>query len=290
MNKTKKSDPFVKWAGGKRKLVSTICNMMPEEFNDYYEPFIGGGALFFTMKLLYPEKKMTINDSNEDLINVYQVIKDNPVELMALINNKYKKYRSISEEFYRIRDMDKDIEKYSQLSDVEKAARFLFLNKTCFNGVYRVNKKGLFNVPFGKYEDPTIFKKENIVNVHCDLKDTTLMSDDFDAIKSSIKEGDLVYLDPPYVPVSKTSSFTAYTKDGFDETLQHRLRELCDYIDQQGAYFIASNSSADLVYELYSERYNIHEVHASRMINSNGDKRGKVKECIITNYETKFND
>lgn len=290
MNKTKKSDPFVKWAGGKRRLASTIYNMMPEEFNDYYEPFVGGGALFFAMKELYPEKKMTINDSNDELMNVYQVIKENPVELMALINTEYEKYKTNSGEYYRIRDMDKDIESYRQLSDVERAARFLFLNKTCFNGVYRVNKKGFFNVPFGKYEDPQIFKKENIVNVHCDLKDTTLLSEDFDSIKEMIKEGDLVYLDPPYVPISKTSSFTAYTKDGFDETLQHRLRDLCDHIDQQGAYFIASNSSADLVYKLYGDLYNIHEVRASRMINSKGDKRGKVKECLITNYETRIDD
>lgn len=270
--------PIIKWVGGKRQLIEEIKKRMPKNYNRYFEPFIGGGALFFE---LMPENAF-INDYNLELTNLYTTVRDNPNELIDDVCN----HKNESEYYYEIRALDRDKKVFSKLTNIQRASRFLYMNKTGFNGLYRVNSKGECNVPFGRYKNPNYCDKKNLLACSKLLKNTEISNGDFDVIKSKIEKGDFVYFDPPYVPLTATSSFTGYTDKGFDEDMQFRLRDLCDYIHDKGAYFMLSNSSAKFVYELYDvDGYFIHEVKASRNINSKGDGRGKVKELIITNYK-----
>lgn len=267
--------PIIKWVGGKRQLIAEIKSFMPKNYNRYIEPFVGGGALFFELK---PQNAI-INDYNEDLINLYTVVRDNPEELI----NDVCKHKNESGYYYKIRALDRDEKAFNKLTSIEKASRFIYLNKTGFNGLYRVNAKGQYNVPFGKYKNPSYYVSDNISACSALLNNTEITSGDFESIKERVNKGDLVYFDPPYVPLNKTSSFTAYTDKGFDEDMQIRLKELCDYITDIGAYFMLSNSHTDYILELY-QGYNIHTVEAKRSINSKGTGRGKVKEVIVTNY------
>jgi len=271
--------PLIKWVGGKRQLLNSLISLLPQKYNRYYEPFIGGGALFFSLK----HKNSFISDYNFELTNLYNCVKTNPNELIKdlfkHLNNK--------EYYYNIRLLDRDAEKYASLSNIEKASRFIFLNKTGFNGLYRVNMKGQNNVPFGKYKNPNWINEENIRECSKLLKYTEIGTGDFEIIKPYIKKGDFVYLDPPYAPL-KATSFVAYTKKGFDSDSQERLKRLCAYIDKIGAYFMLSNSYSDFVLELYGD-YNIKTVMANRMVNCKAIGRGKVKDVVITNYNTNFN-
>lgn len=272
-----KCKPIIKWVGGKRQLIKELKKRMPKKYNRYFEPFIGGGALFFELK---PDNAF-INDYNGELTNLYTTVRDNPIGII----NDVCKHKNESEYYYQIRALDRDKKVFSKLTDVQRASRFLYLNKTGFNGLYRVNSKGECNVPFGRYKNPNYCDEENLLACSKLLKNTEISNGDFDIIKSKVKKGDFIYLDPPYVPLNATSSFTGYTDQGFDEDMQFRLRELCDYIHDKGAYFMLSNSSAEFVYELYKvEDYYIHEVKANRSINSKASGRGKVKELIVTNY------
>ncbi len=272
-----KCQPFIKWVGGKRQLIEELKKRMPENYNSYFEPFIGGGALFFELR----PKKAFINDYNNELTNLYITVRDNPDELI----DDVCKHKNESNYYYEVRALDRDEKAFNKLTNIQRASRFIFLNKTGFNGLYRVNSKGQYNVPFGRYKNPNYCDPDNILACSDLLKNTEISNGDFDIIKIKIKKGDFVYFDPPYVPLTATSSFTGYTDKGFDEDMQFRLRDLCDYINDKGAYFMLSNSSADFVYELYDvDGYTIHEVEASRNINSKGNGRGKVKELIITNY------
>lgn len=268
---------MVKWAGGKRQLMSELKSLMPRKYNSYIEPFIGGGALFFELK----PKNGIINDYNKELVNLYRVVKNEPTELIHDIS----KHKNVSEYYYEIRALDRDENNFKKLTAIERASRFIFLNKTGFNGLYRVNQKGQCNVPFGRYKNPKYCDPDNILSCSKLLKDTKIVNGDFEIIKDEIKQRDFIYLDPPYAPVTAKASFTGYTEKGFDENMQFRLRELCDYIDSIGAYFMLSNSYCDFILELYNvNNYNIHIVKAKRNINSKGDGRGKVKEVIVTNY------
>ena len=266
--------PIVKWVGGKRQLMFELLKNLPKSYNIYFEPFIGGGALFFELQ---PDNAY-ISDMNEELINLYSVVRDSVDELIEDLS----KHEVSKEYFLEIRNIDRT-EEYSNLSNVERASRFIYLNRTCFNGMYRVNSKGEFNVPFGHYKNPRILDENNLINCSHLLQRTEIKQADFSEILKKVKKGDFVYFDPPYVPLSETSSFTSYTKDGFDIDMQFKLRDVCDELDFMGVKFLLSNSDTKLVNELY-ENYNIKKVFASRQINANADGRGKITEVLVRNY------
>lgn len=267
--------PIVKWVGGKRQLMFELIKNMPKSYNRYFEPFIGGGALFFELQ---PEQAY-ISDMNEELINLYSVVRDNVYELIKDLS----KHEVSKEYFLEIRNIDRT-EQYTELSDVERASRFIYLNRTCFNGMYRVNSQGQFNVPFGHYKNPRIIDENNLLNCSELLKKTEIKCADFSEILTKVKKGDWVYFDPPYVPLNDTSSFTSYTKDGFDINMQFKLRDVCDELDNKGVKFMLSNSDTKLVNELYVN-YEIKKVFASRQINANADGRGKITEVLVRNYD-----
>lgn len=266
--------PIVKWVGGKRQLMFELLKNMPKDYNRYFEPFIGGGALFFELQ----PNNAYISDMNEELINLYQVVRDNVDELITDL----QKHDISKEYFMEIRNIDRT-EEYQNWSDIKKASRFIYLNRTCFNGMYRVNSKGEFNVPFGHYKNPRILDENNLINCSHLLQQTEIKQADFSEILKKVKKGDFVYFDPPYVPLSETSSFTSYTKDGFDIDMQFKLRDVCDELHSMGVKFLLSNSDTKLVNELY-ENYDIKKVFASRQINANADGRGKITEVLVRNY------
>ncbi len=277
MKKNKLVAPFLKWVGGKRQLMPTITELMPKNFTDYYEPFVGGGAVLFHTQ----PKNAVINDLNEDLINVYNTIKKNPEELIKDL----KTHKNESEYFYDLRILDRT-EGFEKLSNIKKASRIIYLNKTCFNGLYRVNNSGEFNSPFGRYKNPNIVNEITIraVSKYLNNNKIQIFSKDYEEVLENIEKGSFVYFDPPYHPVSKSSSFTGYIQGGFDMYDQTRLRDLCIKLDKKGIKFMLSNSAVPLIEDIYKE-FNITYVKANRSINSNGKKRGEVDEVIIRNYE-----
>lgn len=266
--------PVIKWVGGKRQLLKEIKNNIPKKFNRYFEPFIGGGALFFELK----HKQSFISDYNDELTNLYEIIKTKPKELIKDLKN----HENTESYYYAIRELDRK-SSYKRVSKVKKASRFIFLNKTGYNGLYRVNKLGQNNVPFGRYTDPKIVDEENILACSELLQNTTITTGDFESIKPHVKKGDFIYLDPPYVPLNATSNFTAYTEQGFDDDMQFRLKELCDYINNIGAYFLLSNSYTEFITDLYQD-YKIIIVEANRALNCKASGRGKIKEVLVKNY------
>lgn len=270
--------PVLKWAGGKRQLVETFLDLIPERISTYCEPFLGGGALFFRLQ----PKVAYINDINEDLMLVYSVIRDDVEQLIC----ELKEFKNESEFFYSVRDWDRDKEKYLSLSDVKRAARIIFLNKTCFNGLYRVNNAGEFNAPFGYYKNPNIVNAPVLLAVSKYLNSAQihLTSLDYAEVLLSIPKNTFVYLDPPYDPISTTSNFTGYSKGGFSREEQIRLRECCDWLNERKIKFMLSNSATDFILEQYSA-YNITIVQAKRSINSVGDRRGNIDEVVVRNYE-----
>ncbi|MDY6938232.1 MAG: DNA adenine methylase [Cyanobacteriota bacterium] len=271
--------PFLKWAGGKTQLLSQIKNYIPTFEGRYYEPFIGGGALFFYLQFNLKLKYAYISDINPDLVTTYKVIRDNVKELIEDL-----KYHSYDEEyFYKIRSIDRTIS-YESLSDIQKASRLIYLNKTCYNGLYRVNSKGQFNVPFGRHKRPNICDELNLIACSHALQETEIKNVSFEAIASLVKAGDFVYFDPPYIPLSNSSSFIEYNSKKFNIGMQEKLRDLCIELDKKGVKFLASNSSADLVLELYKPHFQVEFVRAGRAINSKGDRRGKIDEVLIRNY------
>ncbi len=270
--------PILKWVGGKRQLMKEIVKRLPNEYNDYYEPFLGGASVLLGVN---PEKAH-VNDINSELINVYTQVKDSKVELIELL----KKHKNESEYFYDIRSLDRDNNKYQMLSNVERASRIIYLNKTCYNGLYRVNSRGELNAPFGKYKNPVICDENNINNVSKFFNDKHIefYNEDFETFLNRVNAGDFVYLDPPYDPISDSSSFTGYSAGGFSRHDQERLKEVCDQLNERGAYFLLSNSNTEFINELYGDYY-INKVDAKRNINSKGNKRGSVKEVMVRNYE-----
>ena len=267
--------PFIKWAGGKTQLLPEILSRLPKSYNNYFEPFLGGGAVFFALN----PKKAFLSDLSKDLITTYKVIK-NDYEALA---NELSNYEYNEEFYYKLRAQDRDKENYEKLSNLKVAARFIYLNKTCFNGLYRVNSKGEFNVPFGKYKNPSLFKIENLKACSNALESTELNTASYLETLKEIKKDDLVYLDPPYSPLNKTSSFTSYTKDGFNNDKQKELRDFCIEVDKIGAKFILSNSYNTLILELYKD-FKIETIKAKRAINSKANKRNSINEVIVRNY------
>ncbi|MCL2383808.1 MAG: DNA adenine methylase [Oscillospiraceae bacterium] len=280
MTKNKLVMPVLKWVGGKRQLLPEIQKYKPKTITAYYEPFVGGGAVLFALQ----PKKAVINDINSDLINVYNVIKDNVEELINELDNK-EKYLNNAECFYSIREIDRESNKFDKLTKIEKAARVIYLNKTCYNGLYRVNSAGKFNSPFGSYKNPNIVNSEVLraVSNYFNRAEITFLNGDFANTVEKINKGAFVYFDPPYAPISKTSNFTGYSEGGFGEAEQIRLKELCDELNQKGVKFLLSNSDCEFIRELYKD-YEIIEIKAKRSINSNANRRGEVSEVLIRNY------
>ncbi len=275
-----KPKPFVKWVGGKRQLLRQFRELglyPPEDFNPitntYYEPFVGGGAVFFD---LLP-KNAELSDLNNELVTTYTVIKNNVDELIeSLKKHVYEK------EYY----LEVRANKLDELSDIEIASRFIFLNRTGFNGLYRVNKSGQFNVPFGRYNNPVICDEDNLRRVSDALQDVTITHQDYKNVLETAKSGDFIYLDPPYYPINATSFFTSYTAEGFLEKEQTELRDTFIKLHKKGCFVMLSNSDTPFINELYSglDGITINKITAGRAINSKGSGRGKITEVLVTNY------
>ena len=271
--------PFLKWVGGKRQLMPTIVTHLPKNINEltYVEPFIGGGAVLFHLQ----PKNAIINDFNEELINVYEVIKNNLDELIEDL----KKHKNEHDYFYEIRSLDRN-DNFKNLSKVERASRVIYLNKTCYNGLYRVNNAGEFNSPFGRYKNPNIVNEPTLKAVSKYLNSNNIMikNGDYNDVLKTLDKNSFVYLDPPYHPISESSNFTGYIQGGWDAFDQIRLREVCDELNAKGIKFLLSNSSAQLIKDQYT-KYKIENFKANRTINSNGANRGEIDEILIKNYE-----
>lgn len=280
MAKNKLVAPVVKWVGGKRQLLEDILPLLPKRITYYCEPFLGGGAVLFAVQ----PKKAMVNDLNTDLITMYTVVRDN---VDALIES-LKTHKNTQEYFYKLRDADRNKEHYAIMSEVEKASRLLYLNKTCYNGLFRVNSSGEFNSPFGYYKNPNIVNEPVLraVSSYFNSSEITFCSEDFEETLKKVPKGAFVYLDPPYDPVSDTANFTGYNKGGFDRNEQIRLKNCCDQLTARGVKFMLSNSATDFIKELYKD-YDITIVKAKRAINANVTKRGAVDEVLIRNYGTK---
>ena len=271
--------PLLKWVGGKRQILGELISLMPSTYNTYCEPLLGGGALFFA---LHPSKAI-VNDINEELINFYEVVRDDHQALLDIISEYQAK--DCEEFFYEIRALDRDVENFKKTSKVVKAARTFYLNRTCFNGLYRVNSKGFFNSPYGKPIYKFIIDTDRFVAMSTYLKEhnITLCSNTYEYVLDKLKKGDFVYLDPPYDRVS-TTSFTSYSKYDFTQADQHRLRLACDKLNERGVKFMLSNAPTDFIVEEFKD-YHQSFVSASRIVNSKVEGRGKVKEIIVRNYK-----
>jgi len=268
-SKTDGGRPFIKWAGGKRQLLSSLLQHAPHDAPTYFEPFVGGGALFFALR----PQRAVLADVNERLIRTYRGVKNN-------VDDVIRQLRALPHTpafFYRFRE-----EKIDGGTDANVAAWFIYLNKTGFNGLYRVNRDNRFNVPFGRYANPTICDEPTLRACSAALAETELLVEDFAKVAPKAKRGDFVYFDPPYVPLSTTSSFTSYTSRGFGEAEQARLRDTARKLKKRGVRVLLSNSSAPSVRKLYAEGFDIAEVSATRLVNSKATARGAVVELLIT--------
>ncbi len=269
--------PFLKWAGGKRQLLPEIRNYLPTSFNRYFEPFLGAGAVLFDLK----PQSAVVNDTNEELINCYRAIQLFPNELVEHL----KKHKNEKDYFYHIRSLDRT-QSFKELTQVERASRIIYLNKTCYNGLFRVNSKGEFNAPFGRYKNPDIVQEDLIWSLHDYLNKNQIdfYTGDFESATDEAVRGDFVYFDPPYDPVSDTSSFTGYQMNQFGKNEQKRLLRLFDQLTMRGCKVMLSNSSTPFIRDLYKD-YKILTISAYRFINSKAEKRGKIDEVLILNYE-----
>lgn len=272
--------PVLKWVGGKRRLIEQITSLFPEDYSirAYHEPFFGGGALFFHLE----PSRGSINDVNKRLMNFYRVLKEQPRELIE----EASQYIYDKAEYYNLRTRFNE----EQLTDVEDAAILLYLNKTGYNGLYRVNSKGKYNVPFGRYKNPRIVDEERIMTASKLLENISIHSERFYSVKKQAEKGDMVYFDPPYLPVSETSDFTAYSKSGFGYKDHVLLKDTCLDLDERGVYFVQSNSYVKPILELYENNgFRIEIVQMNRAINSKTSKRGEVNEILVTNIPEKEN-
>lgn len=297
--------PFLKWAGGKSQLLGKFCDLYPEELkngkiNNYYEPFIGGGAVFFDVAQRFNIKSAILYDINPELILTYRVIQQNVFQLIEILDSLDKKYSNFndiirSKFFYKIRNefnsnlVKTNFSKYNE-DWILRAAQIIFLNKTCFNGLFRFNQKGEFNVPAGKYINPKILDEQNLVLVSELLRIAEIKNAGFESVEHDIVENSFVYFDPPYRPISKTSGFTSYSKFKFDDTEQRKLADLYHRLNQKGIKLMLSNSdpknlnSDDNFFDDIYCNYKISRIQARRTINSNASKRYSIKEIVVTNF------
>lgn len=298
--------PFLKWAGGKGQLINQIKEFLPSEFvktnriEKYFEPFVGGGAVFFWLSQHYQIKKAYLYDINPEIVTAYQTIRDSAHRLIKNLNDLESEYLNVHklarESFYYSRRGEYNVllGKKGNNGFIRRTALMIFLNKTCFNGLFRVNSRGLFNVPFGRYENPTICDVENLLAVRAALECAEIECRDFAHSLRKADDQSLVYFDPPYRPISKTASFTGYIKDGFVDKEQIRLKETCDKLTKIGAKVILSNSdpknidpSDHFFDDLFKHNYKIERLAATRMINCNAERRGMIKEILVRNYALK---
>ncbi len=272
--------PFVKWAGGKRQIMSELEKNFPERFGTYVEPFLGGGAVMFDLLTKNRNLKCNVSDLNSDLVLAYVTIRDKLSKLIESLENHSRNYHEDSTGYYY------EVRNNEPKNQIEKVSRLLFLNKTCFNGLYRVNSKGKFNVPLGRYTNPNIVNKENLVAVSHILQSTKIKIScrDFGSIVKYVKSGDFVYFDPPYQPISDTANFTSYTHRDFTQDDLMRLADVANQLDSKGCHVMLSNSNSKTVKKLFSSKWKIKEIKANRAINSNSQKRTGHKEIIIKNY------
>lgn len=299
--------PFLKWAGGKRQLVNDLVERLPKEvintkkITTYIEPFIGGGSFFFYLNNNYQIGKSVIIDINPDLVLAYKTIKLYVKDVIKGLESIQEEYLSLDSSdrekfFYSKRTMYNETQKdirYGQYEKnwIERTVLIIFLNRTCFNGLFRQNKKGEFNVPFGRYKNPKICDKENLLEVSKSLKKAVILCGDFQLSEKYVSKGTLIYLDPPYRPLMQTASFTNYSKEGFSDEDQKRLADYYKRMDKLGASLILSNSDPhnsdikDNFFESLYKKFYIKKVHANRNINSKSEKRGSVSELMITNYQ-----
>ena len=263
--------PFLKWAGGKTRLISQYKDHFPQHYQTYYEPFLGGGAVFFHLQ----PSHAVLTDINADLVITYRCVRDNLEELITLLQAHQQRHNS---EYYY------DVRNYHNGTDLTKAARFIYLNKTCFNGLYRVNSQGKFNVPVGKYKNPGICQEEVLRVASLALQKVEIKQANFaEVLNYATGTNDFVYFDPPYYPLNKTSNFTAYSNFCFDENQQIKLRDIFIELAHKGVKVMLSNSDCPLIRDLYSD-FNVHTISAARSINSNAQKRGKITEVLVTSY------
>ncbi|MBU2508681.1 MAG: Dam family site-specific DNA-(adenine-N6)-methyltransferase [Bacteroidetes bacterium] len=297
--------PFLKWAGGKTQLLEQFTKFFPLELKNgslqnYYEPFLGGGAVFFFIAQNYPIKKAYLSDVNEDLVLTFSVVQQNVFELIDELNSLKTEYIKRDDHerekyFYKIRELYNSerikIDFYKHSADwIPRAAKMIFLNKTCFNGLFRLNRKGEFNVPFGRYKNPGILDQENLVSASRVLQIAEIFLTDFENIKNKINDDFFIYFDPPYRPISLTSSFTSYSKYDFTEIDQKRLAKFYGELGVNGNKLMLSNSDPkneninDDFFDRLFSNFNILRIKANRMINCKAEKRGKITELLITNY------
>ena len=267
--------PVVKWVGGKRQLLESIIPKISKSYGTYIEPFLGGGAVLFELQ----PNKAIVNDSNSELMNVYATIRDNSDELIEILKIHEKK--NSEEYYYSIRALDRD-KSYSELSAVQRAARIIYLNKTCYNGLFRVNSSGQFNSPYGRYKNPNVVNEITIraISNYFQTHKIELLNEDYKTTLRRVRKGAFVYLDPPYLPISSSSSFTGYTENGFPYEKQVELKNECDKLRSKGIPFLESNSDCEEIRELYKD-YKIKTVRAKRSINSVAKKRGEINEVLI---------
>lgn len=266
-----KGQPFLKWAGGKTQLLNALISRAPATFNVYFEPFLGSGALYFALS---PDHAV-LSDINDDLINAFQVVRDSHNELIS----KLSTYENSKDFFYEIRALDA-----KSLSPIDRAARLIYLNRTCFNGLYRVNKQGQFNVPFANYKNPNFVQEAKLIADSKLMQGAKIMHASFGEALKSAKKGDFVYLDPPYYPLGGFSDFKRYNKEQFHKEDHEKLAELYNQLSDRGCYVMLSNSDTPFTRELY-KNWRIDTVYAKRMINCDATKRGEVTEIIVTNYD-----
>lgn len=295
-----KAKPFIKWVGGKSQLIEQLDAQLPADFDNwdnvtYIEPFVGGGAMLFYMLQRYPNiQHAIINDINPDLVTCYRTVRDTPEQLIESLKDIENTYLAIESEEKRKKFFMAARNKYNEknLNPVDNTTLFFFLNRTCFNGLYRVNKKGQFNVPFGKYTFPKICDPKTIRKDSELLQHVKILNADFEATFEHAQGNTLFYFDPPYRPLNDTSSFNDYAKESFNDNAQIRLKEYCDRINEAGFHFMLSNSDCkgknedDNFFDVLYQTYQIERVWASRSINSNPKKRGKLTEILVHNYET----
>lgn len=292
-----KAKPFVKWVGGKTQLIDQLEALLPADFDQwenvtYIEPFVGGGAMLFYMLQTHSNiKSAVINDINPDLTTCYKVVKESPSNLVQSLKEIQKEYYALKSEEARKQFYLQMRDEFNTkaLDDIRNTTLFFFLNRTCFNGLYRVNKSGRFNVPFGKYETPTICDANTIYADSELLQNVEILTGDYQQTLIHAKGNTLFYFDPPYRPLNSTSSFNDYTKEAFNDIAQKRLKEFCDQVENAGYKFMLSNSDCkDMFFDDLYLRYTIARVWASRSVNANPNKRGKLQEILVRNYsETK---
>ena len=277
------AQPFLKWAGGKAQLLSQFEPLFSSSINSYIEPFLGGGAVFFHLKARLPEMRVVLRDNNAELINCYRAVRDDCQDLMHRLDEHLKNFRADGERyFYLIRSQ------HALAEPGERAARMIFLNKTCYNGLWRVNARGQFNVPIGSYrpEKVSLYDQQNLLAASRELKGADLGVEDFRETLRSAGSGDFVYIDPPYYPVSPTANFTSYTKEDFGQAEQEELSALFAEASRRGARVMLSNSDTPFIRKLYKD-FPTHTVSARRAVNCDGSRRGRIPEVVVVNYETR---